>query len=154
MSMLAGATAQALSQLEEALVMQREMYPEVFDPLATKFAPDLELWGRFRDDAAHLADRCFRGSDAAWQNVSIVPNEEWGEAVEILHYEADVDSLRTGHHLLRFPEALEQAKTLVEAVSNACHRAALLKIFDFPKLVTSEGKPVPNGTPVVVRTYL
>lgn len=145
-ALLAWGIVQLLASLEEAVVILREMNPALSNA-GDGFASSFEHWRGFRDDAAHVADRLFRLSRGSLHD-AVVPNSEWGRAVEVLNYEFKTDSLSTGLHVLHIPTAITMAKKLKKSISDALLRAVIVdKELAWPPLVGPDGRELKKMPP-------
>lgn len=107
---------QYLATFQEALIILEELAPTLTDVRAN-FSEDMKMWTRFRDDAAHVADRTFRlplrsAHDAAVQ-------DEFGPGASILVYDISTDNVTTGAgSSMVLVDALKRIDELVECLGS------------------------------------
>ncbi len=84
----------ALGQVREAVQLLIEVQPSL-RPVIGPYEGDLALWKQFRDDAAHVVDRTHRVSSPL-QNDAVIDLDKYGYDTDVLKYEEDTDTVRTG----------------------------------------------------------
>lgn len=85
---------EALGHVREALRLLVEVAP-CLSGIDEPFSDDLNLWTRFRDDAAHMIDRTHRVSNPG-QNDATIGATEYGYDTDTLGYDRESDEIRTG----------------------------------------------------------
>ena len=103
---------ESLAQVEEAINILAEIEPSLSD-VRNPFEEDFALWRRFRDDAAHIADRTHRVS-LPGQNDARIREDQYGYDADTLGYDYDTDTVYTGTaHSMPLRDAIEKAKAVM-----------------------------------------
>jgi hypothetical protein len=108
----------ALGQVRETLNLLTEVEPSLKSVVAP-FEPDLKLWTRFRDDAAHIVDRTHR-TPMPNDNDAVVGSDQYGYDSDVLAYDEAADIVRTGlTHTMVLRSAIQRAEEIMSAVIEA-----------------------------------
>jgi hypothetical protein len=83
------------------------------------FEKDFTLWTKFRNDAAHVVERTHYESLPS-QNEAIIDMDQYGYDTDVLKYEEDTDTVRTGlNDEMCLGAAIDRAEELTLAMGEA-----------------------------------
>lgn len=80
--------------VREAVNLLVEVQPSL-GPVIKPYKKDLQLWAKFRNDAAHVVERTHYESLPS-QNDAVIDMDQYGYDTDVLKYEEDTDTVRTG----------------------------------------------------------